>query len=1178
MRLKHLSLQGYKTFAVRTEFEFDNGITAVVGPNGSGKSNVADAIRWVLGEQSYSTLRGKRTTDMIFAGSNSRARSGMAQAILTLDNSEGWLPIEYSEIEIGRRAHRSGENEYLLNGQKVRLRDVTELLASSGLAERTYTIIGQGLIDQALSLRADERRSLFEEAAGVSHYKSKRAETLRRLNETHHNLERVHDILAEIKPRLNSLKRQANRAQNYEQVAADLRHHLRLWYGFQWRQNRQNLRLALQTAKDAEQDWEDGRKSQLGLQSQLDEKRRLINQFQRQLQSKVDQRENLRVELEQARRQVAILTERQTLVERQLAEIEEDAARLVKQQLLARQELDQAVGELEKASATLNEQKSRQSEFQTAFKQQQQEINRCRQEIRKLEQQGRDAQNQRAQAEGQLTQLRERLLEKEKEQTAVSETDDLTQSIQKAEQALEKAKKNQEQIRQLLTEHHQEQRALIDQIKPLRQKAAETEKAINEANKAIARLQTRRDMLNQMRQKEVQVPENLPLLGRLAGLLTIPSDYRQTVETVLAQRLGTLVVEQEQDLWQLVNNSRSQSLMAITAENVQPPDQLTVPDDSAVIGWAADLVKADKKVKPILQLLLGRVLLVATKEAAYELAAKLPFGSIVATPEGHLFHAGGLVEIPVHDPQNSILAREEAWQKAAAELEGKQAELSNLEQTYLQNERDIQRHQDEIDLVAEKIQEQGRLEREANQALSQEQRNLDRLHQQQEFIRRRQEADTAEAQRLTSQIQSLEQKIRGLEEDGERITADLLTAQAQLDTLPVLEAETEQKNLQQQIDTAQTIVAGRQAVVDSRRSTLNQVDERIKRQKVRREALQAQQQQDDPAQSQAQLKALTEEMGHIETALTPLRAKATAVQTELEALEDKIASSQRQGHELENRYTQAQIKLTQRENQIEGLRERIRTDLGLVALDYDEDQVGQSPLPIAEFVETLPDIDKLPEDIEETIQRYRGQLHRMGAINPDAPAEFEETSSRYDFLTKQLEDLDQTENHLRQVIADLDDLTSRAFADTVQKVDAIFGDTFKRLFGGGSAQLVLTDPDDLTISGVDIIARLPSRREQGLALLSGGERSLTASALIFSLLKVSPTPFCVLDEVDAMLDEANINRFRDLLLEMSAQTQFIVITHNRGTVQVAETIYGISMGADSTSQVISVRPDEYANS
>ena len=234
MRLKRLQLQGYKTFAARTEFIFDEGVTAIVGPNGSGKSNVADAIRWVLGEQSYRLLRGSQTTDMIFVGSKGRPRAGMAQALLTLDNSGGWLPTDYAEVEIGRRAYRSGDNEYLLNGQKVRLRDITELLATSGLAERTYTMIGQGLIDRALSLKSDERRALFEEAAGISHYKARRAESLRRLKDTQRNLERVSDILSEIRPRLNSLRRQANRARNYELVAADLRELLRIWYGFQW--------------------------------------------------------------------------------------------------------------------------------------------------------------------------------------------------------------------------------------------------------------------------------------------------------------------------------------------------------------------------------------------------------------------------------------------------------------------------------------------------------------------------------------------------------------------------------------------------------------------------------------------------------------------------------------------------------------------------------------------------------------------------------------------------------------------------------------------------------------------------------------------------------------------------------------------------------------------------------
>ena len=325
MRLKRLLLQGYKTFATKTEFVFDDGITAVVGPNGSGKSNIADAVRWVLGEQSYSALRGKRTTDMIFAGSQSRARAGMAQAILTLDNSEGWLPIDYSEVEIGRRAYRSGENEYLLNGQKMRLRDVQELLSTSGLAERAYAIIGQGLIDQALSLRPEERRALFEEAAGISHYKLKRAETLRRLTETQHNLERLHDILSEIKPRLRSLAQQASRARNYEQVEADLRHLLRIWYGFQWQGIRRRLREQRIVANSAEKHWQESRDRLQRRQEELDGQRRQSNQLQSDLRQKQSEREAARERLEKARRQVAILSERRELFQRQISEIEEEA-------------------------------------------------------------------------------------------------------------------------------------------------------------------------------------------------------------------------------------------------------------------------------------------------------------------------------------------------------------------------------------------------------------------------------------------------------------------------------------------------------------------------------------------------------------------------------------------------------------------------------------------------------------------------------------------------------------------------------------------------------------------------------------------------------------------------------------------------------------------------------------
>jgi chromosome segregation protein len=377
------------------------------------------------------------------------------------------------------------------------------------------------------------------------------------------------------------------------------------------------------------------------------------------------------------------------------------------------------------------------------------------------------------------------------------------------------------------------------------------------------------------------------------------------------------------------------------------------------------------------------------------------------------------------------------------------------------------------------------------------------------------------------------------------------------------------------VKSARTILAGRQAVVDSRQTTLNQVNDQLRRRQERFDDLQSRWQKSELAVKENELVLKEKALEALMQRLDPLRLQLTERQKSVSELDEQLSKLQRSSHDFETRYAQARIELTQQESKAENLKERIQADLGLVALQYDEDQAAQTPLPIAEVVRELPVVDVLPEDIEETIQRYRGQLNRIGAVNPEAPAEYDETAARYDFLVQQTEDLSTTKQKLRDVIEDLDDLTSKAFADTVNKVNDVFGDVFERLFGGGSAQLALTDPDDLTITGVDIVARLPRRREQGLALLSGGERSLTAAALIFALLKVSPTPFCVLDEVDAMLDEANVNRFRELLAELSERTQFIVITHNRGTVQVAKSVYGVSMGSDSASQVISIKPEDY---
>lgn len=1176
MRLKKLVLQGYKTFASKTEFVFDEGITSIVGPNGSGKSNIADAVRWVLGEQSYSTLRGKRTTDMIFAGSQSRSRAGMAQAILTLDNSDGWLPIDYSEVEIGRRAYRSGENEYILNGQKVRLKDVTDLLATSGLAERTYTIIGQGLVDQALSLRAEERRALFEEAAGINHYKSRRAETLRRLQETQRNLQRVHDILAEIRPRLASLKRQATRAQNYEQISVDLQNLLRIWYGYRWEVAKKEIRRARETAASAEKSWQTSRQKMRVQQENGDDLRRQIHRLQQQVSETQTKRDALRDQLETARRQVAIMQERRESIQRRLAEVEIELPPISQQREAAASELAAATEELSTAQASLNQAREQLQTFNTNFQTQQATINKWQNELQNATQAQRSTQNRVAQLQGQLNQLREQLQEQSANQPSAGEGElmKVQAEVTKLTAVFSTAQQKVDEQRQHRSDLQKQRQELIQELKNLRRSLHDQEQQLSRQQKELARLEAQTEMLNQMRQKETAVPNTVKVLANLASILTIPAQHQQAIEAALQTRLRTLLLPDEAALWQLLaQRDLDAALTVAVVDQVQPAAPPEINEKGA-IGWADSVVKFDKQFAPLVQLLLGRVLLVDGAKTAVALAKNLPTGFVAAAPDGTVAHAGGLIELVGQSAQDSLLAREAAWREAQQKLAAKKDEVAGVETAVSDQQALIQTKQEAADELNNEEQRLGRLMNEASQRVSQAQRDLDRQKQQQAFVERQQQAQAEATARLQNRIETLAANAEKDEAELVRLEAAVSHAQAQLDSLPVAEAQQQRESLRQNIGAEQTIVDGRRAVVDSRRATLNQFEQQLNRLKERQATLLAQQAEMAQSQDEQDRIRLQDQMSELEQQLTPMKARLTELQEELGDVEEETAVSQKEAHDHETIYTQAKIAYSQQQSAIEGLQERIKTDLGIVALHYDEDQTGPTPLPIV-GVQALPKITELPDDIEETIHNYRGQMQRMGAINPDAPEEYQETQDRHDFLTEQLDDLNETEARLRKVIEELDELTSRAFSETVDKVNAVFGQTFTQLFGGGAGRLVLTDPDDLTISGVDIIARLPNRREQGLGLLSGGERSLTAAALIFSLLKVSPTPFCIMDEVDAALDEANINRFRDQLRELALGTQFIVITHNRGTVQAAQTIYGISMGSDSASQAISIKPEEY---
>jgi chromosome segregation protein len=691
----------------------------------------------------------------------------------------------------------------------------------------------------------------------------------------------------------------------------------------------------------------------------------------------------------------------------------------------------------------------------------------------------------------------------------------------------------------------------------------------------IAKLESRQQILETLdTTDEFDLSEFSSDLGYLDELITIQAEHEVAIRSALSESIKTLVIAGEEELWDVVSKIPPNRYVA-NYQSIESHSSAGTLESPDIIGPASQFVTSEQPISNLIDLLLGRVLLVSTNHRdALKLARELKPGFSVVTRDGLIFLAGGLIKSPAVIGQE-LLKRHEELERIKDALEEKADRLNRGEEESRTLQQELTERQNTENDLSEKI-------RQITAGIGSSERRLFEL-------RHAKESAESELRQKTSNKGNLEREISSLEEriletgnqigsyktESSKFESSIGFANLELKALPAAEIADERRHLEQAVEATKTIVAGRQAVVDSRRATLVQIDEQLDRIGDRIQDLRSREIDMQLEEHRAVASRLQEEMDTLITDMEPDQASLREKREYLASLENKLSEQLVQNQTAENRYLQARLTLNQADNRIEGLRERISADLGLVALPFDEDEIAQSPLPMEDVVDHLPSVDELPKDIEQAIQRLRGQLHRMGGVNPEAPAEYDDTKQRYDFLQQQIVDLTATIEQLEEVIIELDELTSRAFVDTVQKVDENFGEVFRRLFGGGTGRLVLTDPDQLTSTGVDIVARLPNRREQALGLLSGGERSLTATALIFSLLMVSPTPFCVLDEVDAMLDEANINRFRELLQEMSQETQFIIITHNRGTVQVAESVYGVSMGADSASQVISIKPEEY---
>ena len=1277
MRLKHLSLQGYKSFAAKTEFLFPTGITAIVGPNGSGKSNIADGIRWVLGEQRVRTLRGKSTADMIFAGGQRRARSGMAQVSLTFDNSDNWLPIEFSEVTITRRAYRSAENEYLINGARVRLRDITELLAQSGLSERTYTVIGQGLVDTALSLRPQERRTLFEEAAGISLYRGRRGKAIERLDETRRNLERVHDIISEVTPRLKRLKREAERVEEHRRLTAHLERLQRTWYGYNWGRQQARLDRVLKAAEVVKAKLEGHQREESAIGQRLTQLRQQESELRVKLRDWHRESADLHNEVNEVQRDLAVAEERTRLLKVRREELLAEIAPLSDQQETQAVQVAQTQAQIEQLEHDLAQRKERLAGLEQEWEivntqaqeparqrvQVEQELRAHRAQLERLNQNLPKARERVSRLESEQAVAQERALQLQaRREEILAELGPLVSQQEAQVERVTQARAHVEQLRRGLIECQQRlveserqweaarvqepdrRHVQVEQeLDTHRAQLKQLDQALLKARAQAAHLAGEQKALTRMRTTgaaydagvQALLQANVDgVLGPLPTLIQTPPEWERAIEAGLGADLQAVVVERiasVEDVHHILESAGGRlTLLPLDSLRSAPP----LPA-GALRG--ADVVACDERVRPAVEAVLGTVALCNDEPAARALLPAMPPGSRCVTATGVVLRADGALSVGQSGTSGTgLLSNERARRELDAQIEQAQRHCQEIEQESRAEAGRITELEARLAELARQDavtrEEAARAERETvGQAHTEVAVAEETLRHQRDVLQReesllaqidahvaalRQQSDDLEGERgggvhvqelrseketrflgknpvshlpnpglLKAQLEEAHRRCRQIEEQQQTQVERIAALETRLQGLAQQAAAASEEAARIERETvgkARIEVAVVEESLRSQQATLQR--ETVLLEQIQAQTMARRQRAEELEAEHAEVVARTQELhvaaSRMEAQQRQLRVHIQPAEDELARLhEEQVTLAQREQRtrdrvrETEARQNRAQLDVARCRDELKLLARRIEEDLGLVELELAQSVTAQTPLPLRPLVSQLPVVEELPEGLEEEMQFLKARMRRLGAVNPNAPADYAEVQERHRFLTEQSADLEKASAQLRQVVAELDELMKTAFRETFDAVALKFSETFTALFNGGAARLELTEPDDLLNTGVDIVARPPGKRAQRLALLSGGERALTAAALLFALLHVSPTPFCVLDEVDAMLDEANVGRFRAHLEKLAQKTQFIVITHNRVTVEAADTIYGISMGADGVSQVVSLKMD-----
>ncbi|CAG9619739.1 chromosome segregation protein SMC [Sutcliffiella rhizosphaerae] len=1182
MYLKRLEVVGFKSFAERVSVDFVPGVTAVVGPNGSGKSNIIDAIRWVLGEQSAKSLRGSKMEDIIFGGSDSRRALNMAEVTLTLDNSNRILPIDYMEVSVTRRVLRSGDSEFLINKQTCRLKDIVDLFMDSGLGKEAFSIISQGKVEEILSSKAEERRSIFEEAAGVLKYKSRKKKAESKLWDTQENLNRVADILHELEGQVEPLKIQSSIAKDYLEKKEELE---QIEVGVtvfeieelhqKWEENSQSVKESTEKEQDLSAELAKKEATLEKVKDQVAALDESIDSLQQALLVATSELEKLQGKKEVLKERKKNATTNRSQLEKSSVELAEFIS-IQKNKLTEEQKLlDSLRKELVLTEQQLKEKQVISEQFDQNIEE---KIDRLKSEYIELL-------NRQATIRNEFTHLEQQGKHEDLKVTRLDEgnkkyVEIRKNTLKKKEKVLLDQKTIHADLNEAVDRYRKEQ-AELEQYKVTYQKRETT---LYQAYQYLQQTRARKEMLETMQGdftgffqgvKEILKVRDedrlIGIKGAVAEIIQVNQDVETAIEIALGSATQHIVVDNEQNartsIQYLKKNGYGRATflpMSVMKPRILSDFQINqISQHESFVGVAAKLVEFDHEYENIVFNLLGNVVIAKDLKGANALAGMLQHRYRIVTLEGDVVNPGGsMTGGGVKQKSNSLLSRGRELDSISAKLEEMEQKTALLEDQV----KSLKQKISEKELQVENTKTAGEeLRYKEQQVVSM----LREVELEEKNVNEHLSLYDYEKQQLTSSIQSSIDRKKQLEKDLKNVGIQIRELDEEISQLNSLKMqqhatkETVQSELTQlKVDYAskKEKLYNHTEKVDTMKNDYHQAEQRLS--DIQEDLALLQSEMNNNSSGEQRLEAAAEEKLQDKNTTMKLITERRA---ERLTFHEKVENEEVEIKELKRRYKQLTEVLKVEEVKLNRLDVELDNRLHHLREEY--------MLSFEAAKEEYP-LELEIEEARKRLKLIKLAIEELGTVNLAAIEEYERVSERYLFLKDQKDDLQEAKDTLYQVIGEMDEEMKKRFEITFTNIRAHFHDVFRSLFGGGRADLVLTNPNDMLNTGVDIVAQPPGKKLQNLGLLSGGERALTAIALLFSILKVRPVPFCILDEVEAALDEANVHRFAQYLKKFSKETQFIVITHRKGTMEFSDVLYGVTMQESGVSKLVSVRLEE----